>query len=122
MLAEPADTQVAGEFLRRSGVSWVDWRLVVAAFLVNLWALMAMYRLLQANSPPARYLDLAASWWKINWTYRSEATWVQAFLPIKLLEDQDLTVLFAGLVAAFSSPTVRGYSRAIVNGRLAIAN
>ena len=122
MLDEPAAPLVAGEFLRRSGEPWVDWRFVVAAILVNLWALTTIYRLLHANSPSARYLDLAASWWKINWTYRSEATWVQAFLPIKLLEDQDLSILFAGVVAALSSPTVRGYGRAIANGRLAISN
>ena len=83
-------------------------------FLVALCALnfRAKLLLVPQSSVQGRYWDLALSWWKINFTYRSEALSLQRLLEVwvpgvQLIQDRDLGLVVSACTAALASPTVR---------------
>ena len=96
-------------------------------FSVALCALnfCAKFLLVPQSSVQGRYWDLALSWWKINFTYRSEALSLQRLLEVwvpgvQLIQDRDLGLVVSACTAALASPTVRTWIAKPRRKRLAL--
>ena len=107
------------EILARSGVvmplSYLLALVLLAVWCGMVWARVSTY---SSTTVVGRYADVAASWWKINFSLRDEARTVenlmQAFpVPIQLVSKDSYLLVAAGL--SLASPKGGAFLKRIVS-------